>query len=371
MHDHVTKPEINLENMGATKYCYALAFMYCAAILLIALVNLLVDPYGLFGSRILTPNNVNERFAKIYYLDKHRTEYSTYLFGSSTIGLMSPRTLDQYLPTEKAYNLYVSNGSMADYALLLNYFIKNRYPIKVIILQLDPDAFLKNDDSRGVDYSRRNLPEVTGESASMFYIDYLLSFSPQYIWEKLAANMRHAPYVLDVTDTGTWRNSVAEGMSPHEWTKIEPTFGRKVAPEYKGEDLDKNISELRQFVVAADENHIKVLLLTQATNHVAMGYLEEKAYLRFLSKVAEIEGYWDFGGYNTITSNDDNYYDIHHARPAIADLMLGRMFGDKTAPIPKDFGIWIDKYNAASTVDARRENIDAGRENIATSVEIP
>jgi hypothetical protein len=129
--------------LSAKQYCFALLSAYIAIFFGIAAINLAVDPYGVFGTDILAPNNVNERFAKIYHLDAHHGEYDTYIFGSSTVGLTAPSIVEKYLPGNKVYNLYVTNGDISDYVAMLKYMLRRQFPVKTVIIQLDPDDFLR------------------------------------------------------------------------------------------------------------------------------------------------------------------------------------------------------------------------------------
>jgi hypothetical protein len=221
----------------ARTYGFALVGAYLAMLGIMAAVNFLVDPYGVFKTDLLIANNVNERFAKIYHLDLHRSDYDTYIFGSSTVGLTSPSVFERYLPGSKVYNLYVSNGDMSDFVVMLRYMLRRQYIVKTVVLQLDPDAFLRPAAATRDDHSRRQLPQVSGEPQLKFYTDYLFSFSPKYLWEKIVANLQHRPYGIDVDHSGTWRNAAAERVAPGDWAALEPSFKFKAGSEYKGESL--------------------------------------------------------------------------------------------------------------------------------------
>jgi hypothetical protein len=343
--------------LSAKQYCVALLSAYIAVFCGIAAINLVVDPYGVFGTDILAPNNVNERFAKIYHLDVHHGEYDTYIFGSSTVGQTAPSIVEKYLPGNRAYNLYVTNGDISDYVAMLKYMLRRQFSVKAVIIQLDPDDFLRPASADQNDYARRQLPRVSGEPTLKFYSDYLFSFSPNYITEKIQANLGYRTDGRDVSHSGTWRNIPAEKMSPAEWILQDPTFKLNVAREYKGDNLVAKLTQLQEFLSLARGNGCATIVMTQASNHKAMDYLDVAAYVSFLSGVANLTDYWDFGGYNSITNNDENYYDIHHARPAIAALMLARIFGDESVAVPPDFGVFVTRNSVEGIVQARRQNV--------------
>jgi hypothetical protein len=68
-------------------------------------------------------------------------------------------------------------------------------------------------------------------------------------------------------------------------------------------------------------------------------------YLNYLKSIAKITDFYDFSGYNSITTNNCNYYETSHYRPHIGELIAGRIFKDKNISIPNDFGTWVTKEN--------------------------
>lgn len=61
--------------MSAKKWLRMLPFALAAALLLCVLINLLVDPFGVFGDRLLRWDSYdqtnNPRVAKLEYLERH------------------------------------------------------------------------------------------------------------------------------------------------------------------------------------------------------------------------------------------------------------------------------------------------------------
>ena len=69
-----------------------------------ALLNLIVDPFGVFGDRLLGWWAYNEtrnpQTAKFSYLEQHHGEYDSYVVGGPSAGAWDKALLDQYFGAE-------------------------------------------------------------------------------------------------------------------------------------------------------------------------------------------------------------------------------------------------------------------------------
>ena len=67
---------------------------------LLALFNAAVDPFGVFGDRLMQwyayDMTQNPRVAKIAWLEQHHQDYDSYVIGSSKASSLSVDTLNAY-----------------------------------------------------------------------------------------------------------------------------------------------------------------------------------------------------------------------------------------------------------------------------------
>ena len=82
-----------------------------------------------------------------------------------------------------------------------------------------------------------------------------------------------------------------------------------------------------------------------------------KDYLAYLKDIATITDFYDFSGYNSITTNNCNYYERSHYRPFIGKLIAARIFNDKTVKVPDDFGQLVTKENITEHLQMLKKNI--------------
>ena len=81
-------------------------------------------------------------------------------------------------------------------------------------------------------------------------------------------------------------------------------------------------------------------------------------------RVATITPYWDFSGYNSVTTEPVNqltngYWDISHYRSHIGDLMLERIFGGGLDPAYSDFGTRVTAANTEFALHRAIEGRDS------------
>ena len=103
------------------------------------------------------------------YLEEHNKVFNGYMFGSSRVGTTPPKVIEKYITNSKFYNFTISTANLYDYITHLKYFIKKKYPIETLYLQLDID----NMNSYGTntsDYLRKLHPYTLGDSLILYYI---------------------------------------------------------------------------------------------------------------------------------------------------------------------------------------------------------
>lgn len=101
------------------------------------LLNVLVDPYGVFGRNPNSCSEPNERFVKMTYLSKYPERFDGFLMGSSRIGSTEPSLLQKYFPKNKFYNLTISAGTLGEFEEMMLAMLKMGVKPRVIYLQID------------------------------------------------------------------------------------------------------------------------------------------------------------------------------------------------------------------------------------------
>ena len=346
--------------MKHKKWLKIVALFSLLNLMLLMVLNYTVDPFNIFHTPFLKKQfQINERFTKIEYLEENHNKFNGYLLGSSRIGTTQPKEIEQYIPDSKFYNMTLSSANIYDYKVVLQHFIKNHYPIKTLYLQLDIDhmSFYGNDDNN---YFSKFHPYTQDESLALFYLKYLTAFSPLNLKGKIMQNIKPSNLSDYNITSGIWTN-VKKEKSIHQDCQhyIDNTseFNLDYRRVLKYSTAKESIQDLQKIINLTKEHHIKLYLFTTPHNHNLMDTFEIESYFNYLKDIAKITDFYDFSGYNSVTNNDCNYYDISHYRPIIGKLITARIFKNPLIEVPKDFGVLVTKENINKRLKTLKEEI--------------
>lgn len=312
----------------------------------ILITNLLIDPFNIFNTGLLKQRyQANERFIKINYLHENHVTFDSYMFGSSRIGFTNPAIIEKYILNSKFYNFTLSAANFSDYLAHLNYFIEEKYPIKNIYFQIDV-ASLAHYGHPDDFYLLKMHPYVTGKNKFIFYIDYLTHPMWINIKGKLLANLQDQNHSLYNWEKGYYSKPYLEESIQNNCQKYyqtEPSFQLHTSRNVRGTAIAQSIAALKKIKKLCDENHINLIVFITPHNQHMMDAFVLEDYFNYLQQIAYITDYYDFSGYNTITTNDCNYYETSHYRPLVGELIAARIFHDSSINVPHDFGKLVTK----------------------------
>jgi hypothetical protein len=332
-------------------------------VLLAFAVNVAVDPFDVFHVPFWPRQyQQNQRFLKIEHLDRNSGRYTGFMFGSSRIGTTWPAALEKYLPQERFYNMTVSSGAPLDAYLMLRYLLDSGHSVRHAYVQVDADILLTEFAFPVEDLFRRHHPHLTGERKLSFYWDYVASFPAQNILGKLRHNL--APgvneYFLDVANTGRWFWPEKDRRIAADWQKYwteEESFHRPVTRGVRGGKLAQNLAVLRDMKKLCESRGVKLTVFSHPDHHKSLDMYAIDALLDALRGVASVTSYWDFSGYNAVTLDDRNYYEIAHARSTVGDLVAARIFADPAVPLPQGFGTFVTAGNVEGHLATLRASL--------------
>ena len=313
---------------------------------LLGAVNYVVNPFKVFTSNFLPYQvQMNERFVKVEYIKENHDKFNAYLFGSSRIGTTDPKIIEKYVPNSKFYNFTVSSANLYDYQLHLEYFLKEKYPIDTLYLQLDLDD-MNIYGHQEADYLSKLHPEVTGELTSVYYMKYLFGFFPMNTRVKIMDNIHINKTKQRDIVKGTWSLPFKEERLLKDcdaYVKSVSSFNNENRRIRKYTTVGQSMKSLIKIVDLCDKNDIKLYVFTSPHNQNKMDTFLLEDYNKYLRDISKITSFYDFTGYNSVTKDNCNYYEMSHYRPRVGSLVAARIFNDNTVDIPSDFGKYIEK----------------------------
>lgn len=332
----------------------------------IALVNYIVDPFAIFWRDHNTIVQPSERYNKIKYLDKHHSNYDAYMIGSSRIGTTEISAIETYKPDLKFYNLTLGASTLRQHADVINYMIAHQYPIKFLYLQVDVyDNFVTARHSKETLIYRFAPPIGEGNNLE-FYRDYLISFPLADLKRQIKADFKKEAHSVryDFEKTGRWYFNLKEKAlqeNPNEYVKHEPSFHKRTSNKLHASNtvLASNFQALKEIIDQCRQNHIELIIFVVPHNHMMLESIDFNDYQKFLTSLSELTPYWDFSGYNSVTLNNQNYYEYSYYRPQVGEWIAEKIFTAAPVLTPYDFGFFVTKKSIKNHLDTLKKHYQA------------
>lgn len=341
--------------MKLRKWLIAFVASLGLAAAVVAGFNIVVDPFGVFGDKVLkwhSYNMVNNpRVAKIGYLDQYHERYNSYIIGGSKSSSISPELLNQYYGDDaKFYSMLMYGGDFNDYEKTL-YYLVDEYKPKNIVVHMSLQE-ISHFNEKATDFKQSLHAKVSGESKFSFYLDYL-KLNPSYGYSKLEGYAKRAvdsfEYSQFIPETGVYNKVKRDAEKVDDLEAYMQANKAAFAPfgKLEASALDKNVDALARMKAYAESHGATFRLITGATSEQELLSYDMEDLKEYWTKLAEVTEFWDFSGYTPISGDARYFYDTMHYRNTLGSMMLGYIFQDENVYVPKGFGHLTTKDNVA------------------------
>jgi hypothetical protein len=343
---------INSERLRLRPRSYAIAAIAIgfAGLLAVMAANVLIDPQGVFGTGLFVPVvDPNLRYVELKAYEAAPDHYDGFLFSSSRGGAFDGKAVAKRLGVHAVVKFSVQAGQMSDYLPMLEYLLRNRTEgrthIAAIFLLLDADWFGTQP------WTNNNInsflpPGVGNESRWYFWWRYLTVFQftnwRRYIARAIASRLSDAgalpsfrPHIVTAALAQAASAQAAAARLPGAVDAADQrTYGPRIRP-----DLAHQLALFKRFVTLCRDNRIRLVVAFSPLNARSLfaGDAQMAENERVVAMVARIFPVWDFGRPAWLSARPDLWYDSSHFKPAVADMMLKRIFEGEAAA-PADFG---------------------------------
>lgn len=340
------------KKLSSGKWLGLLAGTLVLIVALVAVLNILVDPYGAFGDPIFGwwsyNETLNPRMAKITYLEQHPGEFDSFIVGSSGASAYSVEELNQYLDAN-FYNCFFYGTDMYAYEQIVDYLLETQQP-KNLLLDLTPKIGMAFDMEADSDLTKTQHYHVDGSSAIGFYLKYAF-INPMDSVQKIQKYATD-PYLQQAyrcfnADTGAYDKSSREAESIGD---LESYLQRE---EYSGftnfpkgsirlSAIDESVASVGRIVKKCEENGVNLIVTLQPFYTEALAYYDNAELATFRAALATVTDYWDFT-LSSVSFEPRYFYDETHFRNDVGSMALARIFGNENAYVPADFGEYVAK----------------------------
>ena len=343
--------------MSSKKWLIMFVVAVVLALAAYASVNILIDPFGVFGDPILDWYSYNEtnnpRVAKLAWLEKHHDEFDSYVIGSSSAASYNVEELNEYLDA-KFYNLFVYGCDTRDYRDFAAYILEN-YTVKHLVLNIGINEANSYDDKEDKSLNEQMHALTTDENLLSFYLKYAFC-SLKYSTEKLKCykNDTELPQVFDVFD-------VPSGCYDKRVRDVEKIGDPAVYNAEHGGDfyvyggsgelpyIDECVRMVAEIRDMCDERGVDLIVINSPVYSGQWKAYSESSLRRYKTALSDVVDFWDFS--LTPVSYDSRYfYDATHFRNAVGSMVLSEIFGGDTWR-PENFGTYVTSESCGEYLD--------------------
>jgi hypothetical protein len=337
--------------MQPRAYAITLSASALGLFLAVAVTNLVIDPTGVFGTKLLPPSvNYNDRYATLVEYQSQPDRFDGLLFGSSRSRVISRDELSRRVGGVTFADFRVNAGMLTDHLVALDYVLQQKAAkgqrIKTVFILLDPDAFGRRPfTNQSLAYATP--PALSGENPIRFWWRNLMAIQFESwrstVREALGNSRAVGPAIVGPQSRNfLWRviASASPGANAQSMSPTTPSpAGAPIADRVTDQPLYPQDLELwRRFVTLCRENDIELIVaISPLSQHVASEY-DPSDLSRAIDDISRIAPVWDFTDDGGISSNPGLWSDILHFVPEVGAMMLERIFGDQLPPEWEHFG---------------------------------
>ena len=338
--------------MKLHKWLALFAGMCVVTAALFALFNVAVDPFGVFGDRLMNwyayDITQNPRVAKIAYLEEHHEDYDSYVIGSSKVSSLPTDTLNDYLDAS-FYNLTWYGGKLGDELAVASYLL-DHYEVKNMVLLLEPQN-AQDFITTTTDLKERMHYKVDDSSALNFYFSYLFC-NPTYAIDKLNARLDQGflvePAAVYIPETGVYdkqRRDVEKIGRLDEFLANNTAEFADLPAVTNMPFIDACVASVHEIKQECDEKGVNLIVMMAPQYEKEFLSFTQEHISQFWRGIADVVDFWDFSGLNSVGEEPRYFYDSKHFRNCVGDMALARIFGDSSVYVPEDFGTLVTKDN--------------------------
>ena len=354
------------KRLSAKGWLWMFGLTLLLVVLFLPVLNMLADPFGAFGDRILQwwsyDMTSNTRLSKISYLEQNADRYDSFLIGCSDSGSLPVEDLNNYL-NASFYNLMSHGAGIEAVEETANYVLTNHTP-RNIVLMLNPLIADAAESGQAETLADCRSWRMTGEDKWEFYRKFLFA-DPKDSFRKLSRYFSRAYLQDDDTvydpETGAYddsrRNVEPIGdLDSYLERKTGGVFHDSPEPDRGLPRLKESMEAVARIKARCEECGTNLLVICQPCCAEFLNSYSEEELSAFFNALSYVTDYWDFS-LTSVSYEPRYFYDETHFRSAVGTMLLARIFHDGNCYAPDRFGRYIEKGAWANAPEC--EPVDA------------
>lgn len=323
-------------------------------------LNIMLDTYGaylnLFNKAGNTkyhadssPIGLNQRISIPEFIFHNPERYNSFLFGTSRVSVIDTGKIT----TGRFYNMSYPQGIPAEHLAVIKTFLARGIKIKNIIIGLDEFSFKSDWREHENQLLMIMHPDISGKNRLAVFVKFFFRLPRPF---ELTDGFKH--FVERNNDLKTNISETGLNLGWLNWEKEITATGKPLFSNgpfaYSPYAFDRKLvhdvfSQIEEMKALAIKHNFSLIFFFNPIH--AQSYANYAADLLPIKKeLADRTGFYDFSGFNSITTNNINYYETQHFRYAVGDMMIEKIFSNGKTAVPDDFGVLINKNNAGDLI---------------------
>ncbi|PPB52081.1 hypothetical protein CDQ68_04585 [Campylobacter hyointestinalis subsp. hyointestinalis] len=328
-------------------------------------INFIVDPYGFYDKNNLSRQKINIGIPATFKTTLLANgNFDAIMLGTSRIGVMDPIIVNDYL-NANTFNLSYPGSNTEIQNKLFKYAHYYNPSLKYLIYSIDFMSFNANRDKSGFKefYDlKRKIEKFEKINNYLYFNSSLFVKSIKLILSKQAVDTMYLSNGM--RDYANYIKDLENGKFDLD-DKIKREIDSYFAPNgtyRKYKFSNEFLNYFKDMLEYCKKHNIKVFLYippmySKHFDAIYMNNLYDEFEL-FKKELVKISNFIDFTGHNTISKNKNNYWDSSHLRRETTQIIMARIFNDKSVEVPDDFGVLVTKDNIEEHLSNLRKQIN-------------
>ena len=344
---------------------FKLIILFLISIIPVALFNYFIDPYGIFNNTSLNLEYLpgyepNQHYAKMRHIIYNKYSWDSYIFGSSRVGKLNP----DLIPGGNYYNMNYSEAMPGEHLEDIKILLRKGVPVKNVIIGLDNYSYLVRPEDHRWQIPRHPYDDSTFKRI-FFQIKYLFS-APQINIVKYTKSKENEFFINynilgnGMPDLDKVDKNIESNIEQHvKNSRFNITGFDKAFPYEFMNTIDNTIQDITEIISLSKRYHFNLYFFINPLHKLYYLWGNPYNFLLFKEKLAQVANYWDFSGFNAITTNNYYFYETSHYRTITGDFVIYRMFNCTDVKAPEDFGVYVTKANVNQHIRKQRDELIA------------
>jgi len=318
-------------------------------------INFALDPQYVFGTPLTRHDeNANFRYHRLRAYQAKRAEVDGLLFASSRGRAFDAGLVARKMGANAVAKFDVTAGMITDHLPALEYVLRDKAQrgeaIKVVLLLIDIDTFGKLP-ATNVNIDSFLPAELSGEHPARFWWRYLTVFQLR-MWRGIVAyRMRGGDRAEPRSSRFVLHRPVIAGSPILVAPAPRAVLAANEAPPaarfgITRPNLAAHLALVSRFAALCAANGIALTVATTPMRADAASLYDPADLRQVVQRLSAVAPVWEFAAPLRLAANIAYWDDPSHFKPAVAEMMLERIFG--TNP-PEDFGI-LRRLNAPTAL---------------------